>query len=71
MAYLATIRLHSMLDIPETKVPEIVLLFSLEASSMYDVNSREGPGIVGVWIKGWPDTGQQVQPLPTAPDQVS
>lgn len=57
-----------MLATPQNfKAPKIMLLFSLEAGSMYDMKPRQGPGKVDVWIVDRLDTGQQVEPLRTAP----
>lgn len=58
MAYLTLVRLHSMSDMPQNlKVPEIMLLFSLEAGSKYDVKPSQGPSTVGTRTMDWLDDG--------------
>lgn len=70
ITYLALIRLQSILDTSQNlKVPEIMLLFSLETGSTYGVKLRQGPDTVGVRTVGWLDGGQQVPQPPTVPHQ--
>lgn len=68
ITYLALIRLQSILDTSQNlKVPEIMLLFSLETGSTYGMKLRQGPDTMGVRTVGWLNAGQQVPQPPTVP----